>query len=98
MDVQDTVLAYEAMDDVKNPLAVYETFKVSEHVVVPDGLSAGRGCGSRVVPHLTLESQCHVIGVAGGWGGNVRYSGTSDKGPSEIGMTSLQRTLVAAPC
>ena len=23
------------------------------------------------------------------------YSGTSDKGPSEIGMTSLQRTLVA---
>ena len=25
-------------------------------------------------------------------------SGTSDKGPSEIGMTSLQRTLVAAPC
>ena len=24
--------------------------------------------------------------------------GTSDKGPSEIGMTSLQRTLVAAPC
>ena len=26
------------------------------------------------------------------------YSGTSDKGPSEIGTTSLQRTLVAAPC
>ena len=25
------------------------------------------------------------------------YSGTSDKGPSEIGTTSLQRTLVAAP-
>ena len=25
-------------------------------------------------------------------------SGTSDKGPSEIGTTSLQRTLVAAPC
>ena len=28
----------------------------------------------------------------------VLYSGTSDKGPSEIGTTSLQRTLVAAPC
>ena len=28
----------------------------------------------------------------------ARYSGTSDKGPSEIGTTSLQRTLVAAPC
>ena len=27
-----------------------------------------------------------------------QYSGTSDKGPSEIGTTSLQRTLVAAPC
>ena len=27
-----------------------------------------------------------------------RSSGTSDKGPSEIGMISLQRTLVAAPC
>ena len=26
------------------------------------------------------------------------YSGTSDKGPSEIGTTSLQRTLVVAPC
>ena len=24
--------------------------------------------------------------------------GTSDKGPSEIGATSLQKTLVAAPC
>ena len=28
----------------------------------------------------------------------LNYSGTSDKGPSEIGMTSLQRTLVGAPC
>ena len=26
------------------------------------------------------------------------YSGTSDKGPSEIGTASLQGTLVAAPC
>ena len=26
------------------------------------------------------------------------YSGTSDKGPSEIGTTALQMTLVAAPC
>ena len=26
------------------------------------------------------------------------YSETSDKEPSEIGTTSLQRTLVAAPC
>ena len=25
------------------------------------------------------------------------YSGTSDTGPSEIGTTSLQRTLAAAP-
>ena len=28
----------------------------------------------------------------------IYYSGTSDKGPSEIGTTSLQRTFVAAPC
>ena len=28
----------------------------------------------------------------------MEYSGASDKGPSEIGTTSLQRTLVAAPC
>ena len=28
----------------------------------------------------------------------VYYSGTSDKGPSEIGTTSLQRTLVSTPC
>ena len=26
------------------------------------------------------------------------YSGTSDKGPSEIGTTSLQRTLVFSLC
>ena len=26
------------------------------------------------------------------------YSGTSDKGPSEIGTASLQRTLVSTPC
>ena len=30
--------------------------------------------------------------------GVMGYSGTSDKGLSEIGTTSLQRTLVAAPC
>ena len=29
---------------------------------------------------------------------HVIYSGTSDKGPSEIGTTSLQRTLVSTPC
>ena len=28
----------------------------------------------------------------------IKYSGTSDKGPSEIGTTSLQRTLVSTPC
>ena len=28
----------------------------------------------------------------------VVYSGTSDKEPSEIRMTSLQRTLVSTPC
>ena len=28
----------------------------------------------------------------------TNYSGSSDKGPSEIETTSLQRTLVAAPC
>ena len=27
-----------------------------------------------------------------------RYSGTSDKGPSEIGTASLQRTLVSTTC
>ena len=26
------------------------------------------------------------------------YSGTSDKGPCDVGTISLQRTLVAAPC
>ena len=30
--------------------------------------------------------------------GELVYSGTSDKGPSEIETTSLERTLVAAPC
>ena len=37
-----------------------------------------------------------------GWGGvlnaiSVYYSGTSDKGPSEKGTTSLQRTLLQVP-
>ena len=29
---------------------------------------------------------------------DLDYSGTSDKGHSEIGTTSLQRTLVSTPC
>ena len=29
---------------------------------------------------------------------NSPYSGTYDKGPTEIGTTSLQRTLVSTPC
>ena len=51
----------------------------------------------------TLPSRAHVsalppihtpIGIL-----DTHYSGASDKGPSEIGTTSLQRTLVAAaPC
>ena len=32
------------------------------------------------------------------WCGDGKYSGTSDKGPSEIGKTSLQGTLVSTPC
>ena len=38
--------------------------------------------------HLVTLAEDYVSG----------YNGTSDKGPSEIGTTSLQRTLVASPC
>ena len=52
----------------------------------------------------SLGSDTAVVGLRwtkggreGGREGGI-YSGTSDKGPSEIGTTSLQRALVAAPC
>ena len=41
---------------------------------------------------LTLRSSAGLATVV------TVYSGTSDKGPSEIGATSLQRTLVVAQC
>ena len=63
---EDTVLADKAMDDVKDPLAVHETLELSEHVVVPDELAARWGGGARVAPHLALEGQCHVVGIAAG--------------------------------
>ena len=41
------------------------------------------------IPRLEEAKKTAVTGI---------YSETSDKGPSEIGTTSLQRALVAAPC
>ena len=37
---------------------------------------------------LTLLQSCMIL----------EYGGTSDKGPSEMGTTSLQRTFVLTPC
>ena len=42
-----------------------------------------------LISHTHSPKRCGIVLV---------YSGTSDKGPSEIGTTSLQRTLVEAPC
>ena len=39
-----------------------------------------------------------IEGSAPGFRLVMNYSGTSDKGPSNIGTTSLQRTLVSTPC
>ena len=46
-----------------------------------------------IYPPFSLLFSLHFLSVLCGL-----YSGTSDKGPSEIGMTSLQRTLVSTPC
>ena len=46
-------------------------------------------CSSSIVKVARVSQGVRCISV---------YSGTSDKGPSEIGMTSLQRTLLEAPC
>ena len=45
--------------------------------------------------HFKLDEHTHHWTIATLLDGS---SGTSDKGPTEIGVTSLQRTIVAAPC
>ena len=67
------MLADKAVDDVQDPLGVHETLELSEHVVVPDELTARRGGGARVAPHLTLEGQCHVVRVAAGMTGKRMF-------------------------
>ena len=47
---------------------------------------------THIVSGLGLAQLVGIIGEAG------KRIGTSDKGLSEIGTTSLQRTLVATPC
>ena len=58
--------------------------------------------GVVLAPRETLVKVfCTFLLVAAGTFWKVKievYSGSFDKGPSEIGTTSLQRTLVAAPC
>ena len=58
------MLTDKAVDNVQDPLAVDEPLELSEHVVVPDELAAGRGGGAWIVPHLTLEGQRHVVRIA----------------------------------
>ena len=50
--------------------------------------------------HMFLPSlsSCHTYGLVFILHPFWMYSGTSDKGPSEIGTTSLQKTLVSTPC
>ena len=43
-------------------------------------------------------SSAKIMGLESSGLKSGEYSGTSDKGPSETGTTSLQRTLVAALC
>ena len=69
------MLTDKAMDNVQNPLGVDEAFKLSKHVIVPDELATGRGGGAWIAPHLTLEGECDVIGVAEEEGGGVRGGG-----------------------
>ena len=58
------MLPDKAVDHVQDPLAMDESLELSEHVVVPDELAASRGGGAWIVPHLTLEGQCHVVRIA----------------------------------
>ena len=47
-------------------------------------------------PILSLQNVCIEEQIQF-FSANTKYSGTSDKGPSEIGTTSLQRTLASTP-
>ena len=64
MCLKDTVLANKSMDDLKDPLWVNCIFKTCKEMVIPDELATGRGDRARGCPHLTLERECEVVGVA----------------------------------
>ena len=61
---KDTVLSNKAVDDVQDPLGVNGSLKSSQHVVIPDEHAARCRGGSWVGPHLALQGQREVIGVA----------------------------------
>ena len=64
MCLKDTVLAHKSMDDLKDPLWVDCLLKPCKEMVIPDELATGRGDWARVGPHLTLERESEVVGVA----------------------------------
>ena len=51
-----------------------------------------------VKPHSPFSAEDDARKLRTAMKGLGLYSGTSDKTHSEIGMTSLQRTLVSTPC
>ena len=61
---KDTVLSNKSINDVQYPLRVHKTLKAIQHVVIPYKLAAGRREGARVGPHLSLQGEGGVIGVA----------------------------------
>ena len=64
-------------------------YPLTQHLVIPT-METGAEVAQRCLKDLTdiqvLHCNTHTF---------IRYSGT---GPSDIGTTSLQRTLVVAPC
>ena len=62
--MMDTVLPDKSIYNMQYPLWVNHALKSINHVIIPDKLSAGWWEGTRIGPHLCLQWQCHVVGVA----------------------------------
>ena len=61
---KDTILSNKAIYDVQHPLGMDGSLKSAQHVVVPEKHAARWRRGARVGPHLALQGQREVIGVA----------------------------------
>ena len=95
---KDTVLSNKAIDDVQHPLGVDGSLKSAQHVVVPEKHAARWRGGARVGPHLALQGQSEVVGIA-----EVEVTGQVNilehlQVPAGREINSLRRVIPGTAC